>query len=211
MLTVTDPVQAKALTNVNLIGFLQTFIGQERSISEASEGWKLTLDAAYYRVKQLEGLGLIAVSSQSKRAGRNLKRYRAVCDNFFVPLGIVPEASLEEFLEATNVHFQDLMLRAQVRAIRTAFSGASSKHWGIHIGQDAQGQQNVRLADRQGNDPDLSDPDMPLIVAGWPHLELDHADAKDFQRELFELFRRFDRKKGARKYLFHFAFAPLED
>jgi hypothetical protein len=211
MRSITDPTQAKALTNAKLIGFLQAFIGQERSVTEASERWKVTLNAAYYRIKRLEDLKLIAVASETARAGRNLKRYRAVSDNFFVPLGIVPEASLEEFLEATNLHFQELMLRSQVRAIRTSFSERAPRHWGIHVGQDGSGKLTVHLADQFGNDPDLSDPAMPIIVDGWPQLQLDYEDAKAFQRELFAFFRKYEKKRGTRKYLFHFALAPLEE
>ena len=211
MQTVTDPAQAKALTTAKLIGFLQAFIGQERSVTEAAERWKITLNAAYYRIKQLEDLKLVSVASETARAGRNLKRYRAVSDNFFVPLGIVPEASLEEFLEATNVHFQELMLRSQVRAIRTSFLGHTQSRWGIHVGQDANGELTVHLSDQHGKDPDLSDPEMPIIVDGWPQLRLDYDDAKTFQRELFAFFRKYGKKRGARKYLFHFALAPLEE
>jgi Helix-turn-helix domain len=211
MRTVTDPAQAKALTNAKLIGFLQAFIGQERSVTEAAERWKVTLNAAYYRIKQLEDLELIAVASETPRAGRNLKRYRAVSDNFFVPLGIVPEASLEEFLEATNLHFQELMLRSQVRAIRASFSGHASRRWGIHIGQDSNLELTVHLSDQHGKDPDLSDPEMPIIVDGWPQLRLDYDDARNFQRELFAFFRKYEKKRGAKKYLFHFAIAPLEE
>ena len=39
MLTVTDLAQAKALTDINLIGFVQTFIGQSHSVGEAARIW----------------------------------------------------------------------------------------------------------------------------------------------------------------------------
>ena len=211
MLTVTDPAQAKALTDVNLIGFVQSFIGHSRSVSEAAHLWKLRVDAAYYRVRQLERLGLIAISSETGRAGRNLKRYRAVADNFFVPLGIVPEATLEAFLEATNRHFQALLLGSQAKAIRTHFSDINSERWGIHIGLNAHGQQTVHLSDQSGSSPDLNDVEIPMIADAWPMLRLNYADAQAIRRELFELFQRYDKKQGSRKYLFHFALAPLED
>jgi hypothetical protein len=211
MRTITDPAQAKALTDVKLIGFVQAFIGQERSVTAAAELWQTRLDAAYYRVRQLERLGLIEVSNRVKRAGRDLKLYRAVADDFFVPLGVVPESALEVFLESSDSHFQAMMLRAQSRTIHEYFSKQRPGDWGIHIGMDGQNQANVHLSDRQGKDPDLSDPDMPLIASGWPTLELDPEEARGLRRELLELFRKYESRRGAQKYLLRFALAPLEE
>ncbi len=211
MRTITDPAQAKALTDVKLIGFVQAFIGQERNVSEVADLWQTRVDAAYYRVRQLERLGLIEVSNRVKRAGRDLKLYRAVTDNFFIPLGIIPEATLEAFLEATSQHFQTLMLRSQARAIHVSFRQGQLGDWGIRIGQDAAGRSMVQLADRAGNDPDLDDPTFPLIVAAWPQLRLDFDDARAIRNELFALFQKFQNRGGAKKYLFHFAIAPLEE
>jgi hypothetical protein len=212
MLTVTDPVQAKALTDVEAIGFLQTLIGAEHTVAEAAALWNVRVDAAYYRVKTLERLGLVRVTRTSKRAGRAVKHYRAISDDFFVPLGIIPEATLEAFLETANLHFQRQMLEAQSKAIHRAFSsGAHRERWGIHIGRDTTGQLNVHLSDTHGNDPDMNDPDVPLIADGWPTLHLEPAEARLFRQELLTLFRRYEHYTGSRKYLFHFAFAPLED
>jgi hypothetical protein len=197
MQTVTDTAQAKALTNHKLIGFLQYFIGQERSVSEAAAHWQVKVETAYYRVKQLERL--------------DLKRYRAVSDNFFVPLGIIPEATLEEFLETTHQHFKQLLSHAQAREIRAHFSQERTGRWGIHIGLNALGQQSVHLSNPDGDLPDLLDPEMPMIAHAWPQLRLDYEDAQAIRNEIFELFKRFDNRLGARKYLFHFALAPLEE
>ena len=211
MLTVTDPVQAKALTDVNLIGFVQTFIGQSHSVSEAAQIWKLRVDAAYYRVQQLERLGLIAVTSVSQRSGRPVKHYRAISDRFFVPFGIVPEATLEAILESSGAYFRQEMLKAQSKATHEFFSFHPAGHWGLHIGLDPEGHIDVNLSDANGNSPDLHDPDLPLIADGSPTLHLEPIEARALRRELFELIQRFSHKGGSRKYLLHVALAPLED
>ena len=211
MLTVTDPVQAKALTDVNLIGFVQTFIGQSHSVGEAARIWKSRVDAAYYRVQQLERLGLIAVTSVSQRSGRPVKHYRAISDRFFVPFGIVPEATLEAVLETSGAHFRQEMLKAQFKATHEFLSMHPAGHWGLHIGLDAKGHIDVSLSDSSGNDPDLNDPDLPAIMDGSPTLYLEPNEARALRGELFELMQRFSHKGGSRKYLLHIALAPLED
>ena len=211
MLTVTDPAQAKALTDVNLIGFVQTFIGQSHSVSEAAKLWKLRVDAAYYRVRQLERLGLIGVDSVSQRSGRPVKHYRSISDRFFVPFGIVPEATLEAVLETSGAHFRKEMLKAQSRATHEFLSMHPAGHWGLHIGLDAKGHIDVSLSDSSGNVPDLNDPDLPAIIDGSPTLHLEPSEARALRRELFELIQKYDHRGGSRKYLLHLALAPLED
>ena len=211
MLTVTDLAQAKALTDVNLIGFVQTFIGQSHSVSEAARIWKLRVDAAYYRVRQLERLGLIAVNSVSQRRGRPVKHYRAISDRFFVPFGIVPEATLEAVLETSGAHFRQEMLKAQSKATHEFFSLRPAGHWGLHIGLDSSGHIDVSLSDSSGDYPDLHDPNLPSILDASPTLQLEPDEAHMLQRELFELMQKYAHRGGSRKYLLHLALAPLED
>ena len=211
MLTVTDPAQAKALTDVKLIGFVQSFIGHSRSVSEAAHLWKLRVDAAYYRVRQLERLGLIAVTGVAGRGGRGVKQYQAISDNYFVPFGIVPEATLEAILESSGAYFRQTMLRAQSKATHEYFSLRTPGHWGLHIGLDQQGHINVNWLDANGHDPDLNDPNLPVIADGSPTLHLEPDEARALQRELFALIQRFSNKNGSRKYLLHVTLAPLED
>ena len=211
MLTVTDPAQAKALTDVNLIGFVQTFIGQSHSVSEAARIWKLSVDAAYYRVQQLERLGLIAVVSVVRRSGRPVKHYRAISDRFFVPFGIVPEATLEAFLETSGAHFRKEMLKAQSRATHEFLSLRPARHWGLHIGLDPSGHFDVSWSDSSGVFPDLHDPNLPSIFDASPTLHLEPDEAHALQRELFGLMQKYAHRGGSRKYLLHLALAPLED
>ena len=162
-------------------------------------------------MQQLERLGLIAVNSVSQRSGRPVKHYRAISDRFFVPFGIVPEATLEAFLESSGAYFRQEMLKAQSKASHEYLSLRPLGHWGLHIGLDPSGHIDVNLSDANGNGPDLHNPNLPVIADGSPTLHLESDEARALQRELFELIQKYGHRGGSRKYLLHVALAPLED
>jgi hypothetical protein len=211
MLTITDPVQARALADLKCVEQLQFFLRDEHTVLEAASAWKLKLEDAYYRVSKLERLGLIQVTRVSKRAGRDTKHYRAIAEDFFVPLDIVPEMALEVFLGTTNQFFYEMLHRAQARAIHDFLAHFPAGHWGIRIWTDQGGEPDVSLTDQSGHYVDFRDSRMPLIASGWPHLELDFEDAHALMHDLLALMEKYRGKRGAGKYLLHFAAAPLSD
>jgi hypothetical protein len=210
MFAITDPKQARALADLNNVKYLLFFVRDELTVSQAARAWKLKLEDAYYRVVSLERLGLINVVRVSKRAGRDTKHYRAVATDFFVPLDIVPEMALDVFLGTVNQYYYEVMYREQARAIHHFLAQYSVGHWGVRIALDGDGQADMHLADRFGHQPSTEDPRMPLIASAWPQFELNFEDAQSFRRELIELMDRYSKKRGARKYLVHFALTPLE-
>jgi hypothetical protein len=51
---------------------------------------------------------------------------------------------------------------------------------------------------------------MPAALSTWrDQVWLDHADAKAFQRELYALVQRYQRARGAQRYVVHVGLAAI--
>lgn len=59
--------------------------GCDRSVAELAQLTGVEIKRVHYHVTQLLSLGLIRVSGGHARAGRAIKRYRAIAEAFFIP------------------------------------------------------------------------------------------------------------------------------
>ncbi len=98
--TVSDPTQARLLTEPKSKAFFKPFLAAERSASEAAAELGCGLSRVLYRIKTLLDAGLLEPTREKKRKGRAIKYYRSVHDAYFVPFVLTPYATLEERLEA---------------------------------------------------------------------------------------------------------------
>ncbi len=97
--TVTDPEQARLLTEPVSKEFFKPFLAHERSASQAATIMRCNLNTVLYRIKTLLRAGLIKVVREMPRKGRPVRVYRSVHDAYFVPFSVTPYATLEERLE----------------------------------------------------------------------------------------------------------------
>ncbi len=116
--TVTDPEQARLLSNPASFKFFEPFVARERSVTAAAGEIGCSLDAVLYRVKTLLRAGLLEVSRLEKRAGRPIKYYRSVHDAYFIPFEVTPFAEVEERLTAHFRERQALVVPRMARALR---------------------------------------------------------------------------------------------
>ena len=83
--TVSDPEQARLLSNRESFRFFEPFVARELSATGAAEEVGCALDTMLYRIKTFVRAGLLQVSRLEKRAGRPIKHYRSVYDAYFIP------------------------------------------------------------------------------------------------------------------------------
>lgn len=134
--TVTDPEQARLLTEPVSKEFFKPFLAHERSASEAAEMLGADLNTTLYRVKTLLKAGLLEVTRELPRKGRAVKLYRSVHDAYFVPFNVTPYATLEErlWVQAKPI-FADLVgayaaaLRDNERSGHHVFIGDNGAVW----------------------------------------------------------------------------------
>ncbi len=134
--TVTDPEQARLLTEPVSKEFFKPFLAHERSASEAAKMLKTSLNTTLYRIKTLLRAGLLEVTRERPRKGRAVKLYRSVYDAYFVPFKVTPYATLEErlWVQAKPI-FADLVgayaaaLRQSERSGHHVFIGHNGAVW----------------------------------------------------------------------------------
>jgi hypothetical protein len=168
------------------------FLGHTRSVREAADVLGLDLDAVLYRVRRLHAAGLLEVAAVQPRAGRPIKRYRALHDAWFVPFEVLPYADLEEtFLDLHGAH--------AARAARAAARWLARRPWaGYRIGVDEAGRMWMRGA--SDDEPGATAP-RPVGGLGGPmdaglELRLSADDARALNADLADLIARYEARAG---------------
>jgi hypothetical protein len=192
---VDDPAAARLLMDATTRDVFGCFLGRTRSVREAADALGRDLDAVLYRVRRLVAAGLLEVAAVQPRAGRPIKRYRAVHDAWFIPFEALPYADLEET-------FLDLHVAHAARAARAAARWLADRPWaGYRIGLDASGRMGMRGAAQDDDAPDaeapslLGGPDGPMD-AGL-ELRLSPADARSLNADLAALVATYERRAEA--------------
>jgi DNA-binding transcriptional ArsR family regulator len=158
-----------------------------RSLQELADVTGLSLSLLHYHVKRLQRFGLIRVSRTDKRAGRSVKRYRAVAHRFLVP-------------ECLTTHARDAALERELRAglDRERVNGAPG---GVAYFVDAAGVPRMTR--------------LPMATERrafevWVAMYLSAHDVEELCGELRGLFRRYSQRNrhATQPTIGYCAFAP---
>ncbi len=176
---ITDRKQAIVLLDRRYVRFLRPFMATARSVGEAAVELDMTVSFLLPRVRRFERLGLLDVVETRARKGRSIKMYRAVGDEFFVPLSTleiadvgIHEASLTELLLASMVELFETYAELVVEP------GFRIERSGAHI--------RLRGAIDADHPIDLRDPAVPAVVNEWRWPRVSPARAKQLQIELLD-------------------------
>ncbi len=202
---VHDGARAALLLDARTRRQLEPFLGRARSVGEVARATREKPNTVLARVRRLVAAGVLAEVGRRPRRGRPIRLYRAVADVFFVPFEASPAGTLEEALAEREAWAQRLLRRSVVRARREALGA-----WGTRIYRDERGRVQVQMAVRPDANATTLDPGGPAVLSAWrDRLELDYEDAKELQRELFDLLLRYQRRRGAQRYVAHLGLAPV--
>lgn len=202
---VRDPAAARWLVRPSSLHQLAPFLGATRTVGEAAALTGERPNTVLKRTRRLQHLGLLECVGSTPRAGRALRRYRTSADVFFVPFEATGADSLESALAERDAYWERLLRRNVVRA-RIEAMGV----WGTRIYRDERGRLQVQTAVSPDANATMLDPDMPAALSAWrDQVMLDHADAKAFQRELFDLVLKYQRSRGAQRYVVHVGLAAV--
>ena len=202
---VRDPAAARMLVRPSGLRRLEPFMGPPRSVGEVARTTGEKPNTVLRRVGRLIDLGLLEVAEERPRAGRSIRRYRAAADVFFVPFEATGAADLTSALAERDADWERLLRRHVVRARREAMGT-----WGTRIYRDGRGRLQIQTAVSPDANASMLDDDMPAALSAWrDQIWLDHADAKELQRELYALVQRYQRARGAQRYVIHVAMAAI--
>lgn len=214
--TVTDPEQARLLSDPATFGFFEPFVAREQRLTAVAETLGCRLDTLLYRVRVFLKAGLLRVTRLEPRAGRPIKYYRSAFDAYFIPFEVTPFAELEERLAAGFRERQALVVPRVARVLRQ--SGRDGRRvyrrtdngdvWqesagGVYTSVDLYDAESYRryMAAHQGPVAEFTD----------DTLHLSDAEARDLLVELYGVWRRFAQKEerdASKAYFFQFVLAP---
>jgi DNA-binding transcriptional ArsR family regulator len=164
---------------------------RDRSVTELASAVGVELKRLHYHVESLRRIGLLTVTSERARAGRPIKRYRAVADTFFVPvesMDVTPGARLAEELRGALARLTDASQEGVLYQV-------SSK--GEFLMRLIQGprSKSIPMAER------------------WLVLKLSRLEAQRLAKEVEQwLQAAAERSRGSSEsYLVHFALAPRKE
>ena len=205
ILTVHHPEAAGVLANPHTLRQLEPFLARDMTVKEAAEETSEKPNTVLSRVRRFLKLGLLEVVREEPRQGRAVKVYRSVADGFFIPFEATSAESLEAALAERDAYWQDLLRRNVVRARLEKV-----ETYGTRIYRDARGRLQVQMAVTPEQNYTTLDRDDPAVLSAWRDaVYLDFEDAKALQREMFDLLKRYQQKRGAQRYIVRLGLAPV--
>ncbi len=202
---VTDAEAADALVNPYTLRQLEPFLGQDCTVSEAARLTGEKPNTVLARVRRFVKLGLLKVVREERRKGRALKVYRSAAEVFFVPFDATSAESLESMMAFRDLYYEKLLRGGVVRS-RSESVGS----WGTRIYKDGRGRLQLQTAVRPDQNHTMLDEGQAAVLSAWrDSVYLDFEDAKTLQRELFDLLKRYQQKRGAQRYIVRLGLAPV--
>ena len=210
--TVTDPGQAKLLTDATSKVFFKPFLARECTVSRAAEEVGCNVNTMLYRVKTFVRVGLLEVAHTEKRVGRPIKHYRSVHDAYLVPDGVTPYADLEERLKTQIRPFWETLMQSLAHAYR-------ERGWGgQYLQRTATGVVTTSLATKSDEDglTDFWSALSPYDVYSDMALNLTPEEAKALARRLLGVLGDASqniatkKRKGSRRYVLQVALVPSD-
>ena len=210
-LTITDETAARILTDIDSVRRLEPFMKRDVTLSEAAEELGLKLPHLLYHVNRFIKLGLLRVTHEQKRSGRAVKLYRTTAEVFFVPFRVTPSETLERLLYDLSTPQEKLFYREATRVLQK-----QSPTWGLAVSYDSDGIR-VALTPHEDGHVDVAStffsPDAEALFATDGTLKLDFQTAKAFQKDLYDLYKRYNEKQHPKgqTYALRFGLTPVED
>ena len=202
---VTGEYAATLLMNPKTRRLLTPFVGAEKSIKEASQELDIKVASYYPYVKKFEENGLLEVGQTLPRAGKAVKLYRSVADEFFVPHTAAPVMAYYEKLESTN---QKILWQAILKSVMENTAEAST--WGMRIYKHPDIGLSAMGAWSMGEPWDLTENAGPIFLPYWRNLSLSRERAQAMQKELLGVLERYTQEQdGPDAYFLRIAMAPL--
>ncbi len=209
--SVTDPEQARLLTDPDTQRLFRPFLARERTVSQVAAETGSDLNAVLYRVRQYLAAGLLRIVREEKRPGRPVKVYRSVHDAYFIPYEVTPFATLEErMLEQMLPAFRE-RIRIQARQI------AQYGRIGQSLFRNERGEVWFASATDAALRTDWLDPRGGIDF--WAEVWLTQAEALELREVLYGALERFGKRPvegeeppepGLRRFHFSVATVPLD-
>lgn len=187
--TVTDPQQAKLLTDPKVLAYFRPFVARDATASSAAAELGVDLNTMLYRIRTLTAAGLLRIVREVPRKGRAVKVYRSVYEAYFIPYESTPFATLEErLIEQLSAEVRQ---RARVQAKRMEKQGV----YGQRLYRNEAGEVWTDSAGSAGSELDWLTPGADVSIDYWTDVLLTETEAQDLRATLYDVLKRFEGRK----------------
>ena len=204
---VTDKKVAAFLTKLDNLIYIQPFLGKGCSASEAAEQAQVKLNVMHYHIKKLLDLQVLEVIRIQKRAGRAIKYYRSVADEWFVKTSDTPFTNLEAFLEGASSALIAEQIYSQAKTLQ---NNNENLDYGFWIRSSEDGKDVIfrwlpqdAFAKDSFTAPEKSE--IPIAL-GVGRIKLSKHRAEELRLKIAELFDDFAEDPEGDYHIFRFAF-----
>lgn len=203
---------ATLLVDADAFHYFLPFMLNTCTASQAARQAKARIDTMLYRIERFLAVGLLV--EVPGVTPRSRKRYRSVAERFVVPFEATQAETLVELLMSRERPQQRQLAQALVTAIAGEGTG-----WMLRIHCDDSLERpsvTVDAAPQDQLDWDMAEMLAPSAPATWyttQTLNLDESAAKELQRDLLALWRKYDTRQpeqnAATRHLLRLQLAPL--
>ena len=186
------------LLNLAAARRLAPFMREEQSLGSAAAELEMPASSLAYWVTRFQKAGLVTVVRREARAGKPIPIYRAVADEFQIPLEALPPGKRDEFLNGSRRHMFDEFTKAVDRVAERYLRRGIS----------------VRPHTDRGVEIDFLDPEEELPVAiaeSWGVVSLTDDEAPELQNTLQALSKKYSQRreeKGTKRHVMVLGLAP---
>lgn len=204
-LIVSRPEQLPFLLEPSQRRYLEPFVARERTIGQAAEEAGVQPNTLLYAVRRMLSCGLLTVARTQGRKGRAVKLYRSSADVFFLPHTALSQGGLEEAIAQVDLEGERLLRQNIVLSRSDRYPS-----WGFRMFRNPQGLVFLNAGLDAERDLDWLALESPAAFSIWStSVQLDFAEAKALQNELFALMDRYRRRQGGQTYVLRLGMAPL--
>lgn len=200
-----DAGVARVLAQIENVTFLRSFMRPDgNTVAAVAREHGLTPNATYRQVKRFEGLGLLRVLRLEQRVGRAIRVYGCPARRYFIPREVLP---VDEFLQfGFAAHLSEFW-----KQLRLAVEEGPNPVTGLLVLPEQEEGFGLTFADQDGQPWNSRADGSPVAFGSFRALQLDYADALNFDREMRELVQRYGNKEGSTRYMFGLFVTPTVD
>ena len=196
---ICDEAVAKALLEPKNLTLLELLLQNEKSLSELAEKLNVNLNTMLYRVNALIKLGLVEVSREVKRSGRASKRYRMTAKTFLIPVELIPHAHDELISDKLMTGIFESFQQDVARVLEEEHG---PRYLRISAKQESEGFTIDNIFEN-GRSDNIT-PDSAAIMQSAGLVRLSFAEAKAFQSDLIELFKKYVEENESKGQAYYF-------
>jgi hypothetical protein len=205
----STPAAASLLKNPRVLRLLEAFMKEASTLLPVATRLTIPLPTAHRLVNRMIAVGALEIVGEVERPGRAMKLYGSSSRRFFVPRSAERRELPDEVIRRLVEMRSDEQVRGMIEAAGEALGEQAATRWGTVIYTDRNGQLVVRPDFAEGRTPKLLEENTPAYLNFYLNdLRLSQRTAKQLQRELVELIKRYKASRNGSAYTLSVVMAP---